>query len=265
MGLGKKMSEIEKALNFLTTKLEIAQKNNAEIYIINVNPEKSIAGLAKKEVDEIMHDCNLNCQFLEKTGTPYKEILQMEKELNADLIIMGTHGSGDRDPNWIGGNAFKVLSGSICPVITVTGMAPHIGFKNIVLPIADASETRQKVPFTIALAKLYNAKVHIAIMHKNEDQEVINTLKIYAAQAEGFCIENGVEYTYKEIYKKNIADACTDYADEIDADLIAIMSEREADTGFFMGHYAQKLLNKTNRSVLTVHIKDTAIVGGSGY
>ena len=36
MGLGKKMSEIEKALNFLTTKLEIAQKNNdvKEIKII---------------------------------------------------------------------------------------------------------------------------------------------------------------------------------------------------------------------------------------
>ena len=43
------------------------------------------------------------------------------------------------------------------------------------------------------------------------------------------------------------------------------MSERESPTGFFMGHYAQKLVNIADIAVLTVHVKDTALVGGSGY
>ena len=154
---------------------------------------------------------------------------------------------------------------SSCPVITFTPDHHNDGFKNIVLPIADSSETRQKVPLTIALAKAYNAKIHIAIVNKNEDKDVVNTLKIYAGQAEGYCIDNGVEFTYKEIYNKNIADACIDYAKEIGADLISIMSERESPTGFFMGHYAQQLVNKANISVLTIHVRDTRIAGGGGY
>ena len=56
-----------------------------------------------------------------------------------------------------------------------------------------------------------------------------------------------------------------DYANEIGADLISIMSERESPTGFFMGHYAQQLVNKSNISVLTMHVKNTRIAGGGGY
>ena len=244
---------------------DLAQRHDANITVLNVNPEKSPAGQVKSEVEEIMADSNVHFIILEKQGKPYKEVLALEKELEADLIVMGTHGNKDRDPDWIGGNAFKVLSGSRCPVITFTPDHTGSGFKNIILPIADASETRQKVPLTVTLAKAYNATAHIAIVNKNEDPSVINTLKIYAGQAEGYCIDHGVDFTYKEIYNKNISEACVDYANEIGADLISIMSERESPTGFFMGHYAQQLVNKSNVSVLTIHVRPTRIAGGGGY
>ncbi len=244
---------------------DIAQRHGSKLTILNVNPDKSPKGQVREDIKSIMDNCQIDYQLIEKAGTPYKEILALEKTIPADLILMGTHGSKERDPSWIGGNAYKVLSGSSCPVITFTGKDLKIGFKNIILPIADASETRQKVPLTVTIAKAYNATVHIAIVNKQKDQSVLNTLKIYAAQAEGFCLENGVAFTYCEIYEKNIANACIDYAIEKNADLIAIMSEREANTGFFIGHYAQKIINSTDCSVLTIHIKDTSVVGGSGY
>jgi len=244
---------------------DLAQRHNASLTILNVNPEKSEFGVVRKEVDEIMAGSTVNYDLVEREGAPYREILSIAERTKADLIVMGTHGSTQRDPDWIGGNAFKVLSGSTCPVITFTGLHTGIGFKNIVLPIADASETRQKVPLAVSLAKAYNATLHIAIVNKNEDKDIVNTLKIYASQAEGYCEEHGVAWTYTEIYNKNIADACIEYAKEVNADLIAIMSERESATGFFMGHYAQKLVNRADTAVLTVHIKDTAIVGGTGY
>jgi nucleotide-binding universal stress UspA family protein len=251
--------------NALKHARDLAQRHKSNLTVLNVNPDKSPAGQVEREVDEIMKDSNVHFIILEKTGKPYKEVLALEKELEADLIVMGTHGSKDNDPDWIGGNAFKVLSGSRCPVITFTPGHKSDGFKNIVLPIADSSETRQKVPLTIAIAKAYNAKIHIAIVNKNEDKEVVNTLKIYASQVEGYCTDHGVEFTLKEIYNKNIADACIDYANEIGADLISIMSERESPTGFFMGHYAQQLVNKAHISVLTMHVRDTRIAGGGGY
>lgn len=251
--------------NALIHARDLAQRHNSNLTVLNVNSDKSPKGQVIQEVEEIMKSSNVHFIILEKTGKPYREILALERELEADLIIMGTHGNKNRDPDWIGGNAFKVLSGSRCPVITFTPDHKNEGFKNIVLPIADSSETRQKVPLTIALAKAYDAKIHIAIVNKNEDPSVVNTLKIYAGQVEGYCIDSGVDFTYKEIYNKNIADACVDYATEIGADLISIMSERESPTGFFMGHYAQQLVNKANISVLTIHVRDTRIASGGGY
>lgn len=244
---------------------DIATRHNADLNVIIVNSHKTNIESATDEIKDILFGASFKYNIIVKEGKPYKEILSLEKSLGADLIVMGTHGSGGRDPEWIGGNAFKVLLGSNCPVITFTPQHKSLGFSNIILPIADASETRQKVPLTVSIAKAYNATVHIAIVNKNEDPSVINTLKIYAAQAEGYCVDNSVNFTYKEIYNKNIADACVDYAHEVGADLIAIMSERESPTGFFMGHYAQQLVNKSDVSTLTIHVRDMKIAGGAGY
>ena len=244
---------------------DFAARHEAKLSVIIVNSNKVDTKIAEGDISELFSDNEIEYSLETREGKPFREILKLAEEQQADLIIMGTHGSKGRDPEWIGGNAFKVLSGSKCPVITFTPNHDGLGFQSIILPIADASETRQKVPLTVTIAKAYNATVHIAIVNKNEDPSVINRLKVYAAQAEGYCVDNGVAYTYKEIYNKNIADACVEYAHEMNADLISIMSEREADTGFFMGHYAQKLVNKSDVSTLTIHIRDTKVVGGTGY
>lgn len=245
--------------------VSLSKKHNAKLTILNVNPHKSPEGLVKSQIEEIMKDTKGEYGFVEKTGKPYKEILMLEKALDADLIVMGTHGSKERDPDWIGGNAFKVLSGSRCPVLIFPQDFPNRGFKNIVLPLGDSSETRQKVPLTVELAKSYGSKIHIAIVHKDNDPAVAFRLKIYADQVAKYCDDHEVDHTIKDVSNKNIADACVDYAQEIDADLIAIMSERESETGFFMGHYAQQLVNKANTPVLTIHVKDMQIAGAAGY
>ncbi|PCJ67658.1 MAG: hypothetical protein COA58_00550 [Bacteroidetes bacterium] len=245
--------------------IDLSLQHNAKLTILNVNPHKTRDGLVKKDIDEIISDRNAQYGFVEKIGIPYKEILTLEEAINADLIVMGTHGSKEVDPDWIGGNAFKVLSGSSCPVLIFPPNQHDVGFKNIVLPVADASETRQKVPLTVSLAKTYGAKVHIVIVNKQETPEVIHKLKIYADQIKKYCDERDVANTLEEIYNKNISDACVDYANKVNADLISIMSERESPTGYFMGHYAQQLVNTSSAPVLTIHSKDAKLSGEAGY
>ncbi|NNJ56836.1 MAG: universal stress protein [Bacteroidia bacterium] len=245
--------------------VNLSKKHNAKLTILNVNPHKSEEGLVRRQIDEIMKDEHAEYGFVEKTGKPYKEILMLEKALDANLIVMGSHGSKERDPDWIGGNAFKVLSGSTCPVIIFPQDFPNKGFNNIVLPIGNSSETRQKVPLTVELASSFGATIHIAVVHKGDDPEVAHRLKIYADQAAKYCDDHEVAYTVKDVINKNIANACIDHADEVNADLISIMSERESETGFFMGHYAQELVNKAKTPVLTIHVKDMNLTGAAGY
>lgn len=243
----------------------LSEKYDARLTIINVNPEKSKPGTVKKGIAKIMGEDSKSYGFVEKTGKPYKEILMLEEAINGDMIVMGSHGSKERDPEWIGGNAFKVLSGSRCPVLILPQEYHGNNFRNIVLPLSDTSETRQKVNLAVDLAQKYDAIVHIILVHKDEDPQSLHRLKIYAEQVKKLCENKEVNYDFAEIYNKNIATANIEYANSVKADLICIMSERESPLNFFLGNYAQQLINETNIPVLTVHARDFQIVGEAGY
>jgi nucleotide-binding universal stress UspA family protein len=53
------------------------------------------------------------------TGIPFDEIVQIGKELPADLIIMGTHGRTGVSHLLLGSVAEKVVRRAPCPVLTV--------------------------------------------------------------------------------------------------------------------------------------------------
>jgi nucleotide-binding universal stress UspA family protein len=52
-------------------------------------------------------------------GIPYEEIISKSDELNADLIIMGTHGRTGLDHVLFGSTAEKVVRKSTVPVMTI--------------------------------------------------------------------------------------------------------------------------------------------------
>ncbi|MBT8327863.1 MAG: universal stress protein, partial [Bacteroidia bacterium] len=68
--------------------VNLSKKHNAKLTILNVNPHKSEEGLVRRQIDEIMKDEHAEYGFVEKTGKPYKEILMLEKALDANLIVM---------------------------------------------------------------------------------------------------------------------------------------------------------------------------------
>ena len=53
------------------------------------------------------------------TGTPVQQILRLAKELDVDLIIMGTHGRTGFSHFFLGSVAEKVVRQAPCPVLTV--------------------------------------------------------------------------------------------------------------------------------------------------
>jgi len=52
-------------------------------------------------------------------GHPVTQILQAAERLNADVIVMGTHGKGALEHTFLGSVAEKVLHKSKCPVFTI--------------------------------------------------------------------------------------------------------------------------------------------------
>ncbi len=220
--------------------------------------ENSIQKITAEKLDK------LAMESFDKLGVPYKtktivgriyvEIVNVAKEINADIIIMGTHGVTGIKEFFIGSNAYRVVSESPCPVIVVQSHAKEIGFKNIVLPIDDSLTSRQKVNHAIEMAKRYGATLKIAGLVTDEDPLFMDKFEVKIKQVEDFIQKFDVPYSTKMIKGDNVAKMALNYAYEINADLIIIMSEQDPEmTGFFMGAFAQQLVNHSKIPVMTVH------------
>ena len=61
-----------------------------------------------KEVDGLVHE-----------GRPAEKIVQIAKEIGADMIIMGTHGREGLDRFFFGSVANEVVKTAACPVLTI--------------------------------------------------------------------------------------------------------------------------------------------------
>ncbi len=61
----------------------------------------------------------LDCEFACVRGKPFAEIIGFAREIEADMIVMGTHGRSALVAAMMGSTAEKVVRKSPCPVFTV--------------------------------------------------------------------------------------------------------------------------------------------------
>lgn len=82
--------------------------------------EMKNAALAK--LDEIVTQAEMGAlkpHVILRKGSPFVEIIRCARELNIDLIVMGTHGRGPIAHMLMGSVAERVVRKAPCPVLTV--------------------------------------------------------------------------------------------------------------------------------------------------
>jgi nucleotide-binding universal stress UspA family protein len=73
-----------------------------------------------REMNSHIDSCRLLVEDIRIThGNPTEEILNISKEIQADMIVMGTHGYNILKDALIGGTARKVVRNSEIPVLTI--------------------------------------------------------------------------------------------------------------------------------------------------
>lgn len=188
-------------------------------------------------------------------GRIREEVVRIADETDADMIILGTHGVSGIREFFMGSNAFRIVSEASCPVLSVQQSAQQFGFKNIVVPIDNSFHSREKLSLAVKMAATYNSNIHICGLrsHDHDDEEINAKFRMKMKQVEDFLKERQVEFTASTVFCSNIARATMDYAAEKNADLIIIMNEQEINTtGFFMGPYAQQIVNHSNIPILSI-------------
>ncbi|NTW34454.1 MAG: universal stress protein, partial [Bacteroidetes bacterium] len=164
-----------------------------------------------------------------RKGKVHTEITNQAKYSDAYLIITGAHGISGFEEFWIGSNAFKVVISSTIPVITIREdlVSKKRQIFKIVLPIDSSPETRQKVPVAVELAKYFKAEIHVVGIYSTNVKAVRNFVEGFVEQAVEYIEKHGVVCKSQFKFCNNITDGIIEYAEEVNADLITIMSEQE--------------------------------------
>lgn len=244
---------------------DIAEKFNSSITAVFVRGEgdKSFED-AKSYLEQFSTAKGIKVEIVAREGKVYDEVIKLEKEEGFQLILIGAHGKSGWSPFWIGSNAFKVVSSSNCPVITIQDYASDKGIENIVLPLADSNTTRQKVPYAAVLAKACNSTIHILGVSKGSGSETEQHVNAYIRQTERYLMERDIKYTVETKLGVKVPDAIVEHSKKVEAGLMMIMTETES-AGYFMDSYAQQLVNTSPVPVMSIHSRDTMLAGAAGY
>ena len=190
------------------------------------------------------------------TGHITSEIISMAGETKATMVVMGTHGKDSDNGFFLGSNAYRVLSKSDIPVMTIQTAAEKLGFQNILMPIDSSDHSRQKVDSAVYMADKFAANLHvIGLLHEgNKGEEnykykmevIMEQIKRTAAKKNVVCTTD-IQFTDSRA-KKTVA-----YAKKIKADLIISMTDQNAEvSSIVLGNYIHQLTNHSKIPVLCI-------------
>lgn len=263
--------------------IALARVNRAALTALHVSGSNTVddARTVATEVAALFEDATrrgLHVEALVERGQPAREILTQAAALPADVIVMGTHGTGGFEHLVLGSVAEKVLRKATCPVVTVPPQAQFAAdapFRNIVCAVDFSEWSLAALEEACAIAEESRGSVtavHVIEWPWNE-QPSLDVEGIPAAQAEAL-----LEYRrYQETMARTrletvVGDVCRDRcraeirvthgkpynevlcaAERQHADLIVIgVHGRSSLDVFFFGSTTHQVVRRAPCPVLTL-------------
>ena len=218
--------------------------------------EQKLISVAK----EIEQNEGVEVGTIIRRGKVVDEIIRVSNYLNPQIIVMGTSSGTQITRKIIGSRALRIIKESKYPVISVKGKLHSNTCENILLPIDATKHTSQKVQLAIEMAKLFDSKIILSVLEKNnkaKKEQVSNKLKEIKGRIEEKNIECHTDFLYTENDKDLMAVSIVGFAHKTNADLIAIMTQQESGIAdFFLGSLAQNIIFSSDIPVLTINPKN---------
>ncbi|MFY8172695.1 MAG: universal stress protein [Sphingobacteriaceae bacterium] len=190
----------------------------------------------------------------------HKELAKHFVQTESDLMILPLSSVSSSAGVVNASDANKIIEHLERLVLTVPCNGQQFNYSKIVVPIDSSFETRQKVPYAIAMAKAFgSALVILGVSNdKSADTEVL--INNYIRQVTTNIEENGVRCVSEVRLGGNPTQQVLDFAKEISAGMIVIMTEQETNlTSFFSGKYSQQMVKGSPIPVLSIHPKDLIV------
>ncbi len=211
-----------------------------------------------KEFEKLIHKYEGSCKgklsYVIREGKVHEQIAAVADGEKMDLVIAGTHGISGFDEFWVGSNAFRIISYTKTPVLTIRESFDFSrGVNTILLPIDSSQETRQKVPFAARIARIFGSTVEILSLFPSKDANINTKIRLYTQQTERFLLEEGVQIKQTDLITEDLEEDLIAYAKKSKADMIAIVAvESRTKLNVIFSNHSRPIINHSEIPVLAV-------------
>ena len=255
------------AENALKHAINMANSVNNEIVLLHIVKKE-------KDIPSALEDLNKIAELESKTsgivinalvreGNIFTAIGEVADEIGVMLVVMGTHGIKGMQ-KLTGSWALKVIANSKVPFMVVQAPPHKPEINNIVVPIDYSVENKQKLKYAEFLSRYFHLKVNL-YMYEYSDSTFKTKTKANMAFAKKYLKEKNIEFeVHISLAKGPLWKQTIEFAEEIDADMIMIMTTKDiGPTDFVFGADEQQVIaNNSKIAVMAVNPKSFGIGGG---
>ena len=200
-----------------------------EMMSMGMVSEKMIASVKEslKEIcSRMIEEHGIDAEFVCYSGNVFDNIIRAASLFDANLIVMGTHGTSGISEWLFGSNAFSVVNNTTIPVITVNLNSPNRKFKKIVFPFNGNLLTLNKLEQVIYLAKIFNSTILLFGYTENRLSSNMMLLRKKADELEEIFEKNKIRSSFSFAMGEGYAKQIIDFANHENADLISVITNR---------------------------------------
>lgn len=252
---------------------QIAKKNNAEIFLLNLLDLPShmndavSSGVNIPEVMLFLKKTNERLEGLKsepylagitvtaeaRLERAFEGIVTYSKQHNVDLIVMGSHGASGFQEMFIGSNTEKVVRASDIPVLVIKNEIATFKAENFVFASDFSSEIKKPFQKLVDFANLFGANLNLVMINTpNSFKTTITAENIMKDFIKSFSVNN---YSLNIYNDANIEKGIINYSNSVDADLIGMCTHgRTGLAHFFNGSISEDIVNHAIRPVITFKI-----------
>ncbi|WP_298879283.1 universal stress protein [uncultured Polaribacter sp.] len=260
----------------LKTAALLANKHNATVYALHMLDiqEVSLTESQINQQEKTMYFLKLAEQkfkdFLEKEYLEdvkvvpvikhykvFSEVNSIAKEVDADIIIMGSHGATGLKEFFVGSNTEKVVRNVDLPVLVIKNEMTNVDFADIVVATDFSDESVPAFKKMLKSLEFLNAKKHL--LYVNLPNEDFKTTSEMETMANDFLIKvEGNSHrliNVNYVCARSIENGILNFSNALGADLISVITHgRKGLSHIFAGSVAEDLTNHSTLPIMTLKI-----------
>lgn len=271
------------AMNACSVAVNLCKRHNAVLHIVNtvevdyysfsiepyssaVYSNQEVLDAAKANLQRLKEDIEqregIQCVIHVEPGNPAHYICTVASEVDAGLIVMGTHGASGFREFFIGSNSYKVVKHATCPVLTIPGSFKKKIFDTIMFPIRSTAGIEEKYELVKSILLDNKTTLEVTGIVDKAKPDQLSKISDSLSKLKLRMVDDRIKFRSDLFYASNIAGDILRIAADKGADLLAINATLDYNwREVFVGPYTQQIVNHSPIPVLSFrpNVDETSI------